>query len=125
MCLIGVQCYKTGYLSAALAKIENKFRGKNFVFDQRRGERISKEIISICHQCGTPCDVHVNCKNPACHLLFIQCSKCCKSHNACCSDRCKDVVSMPIEVQKKLRRGTHNSNKVFKKGRSGVLKFKK
>ena len=107
------------------SKIENKFMGKNFVFDQRRGERISEEIISKCHQCGTPCDVHVNCENPACHLLFIQCSKCSKSNNACCSDRCKDVVSMPIEVQKKLRKGTHNSNKVFKKGRSEFLKFKK
>ena len=106
-------------------KIENKFRGKNFVFDQRRGERISKEIISKCHQCGTPCDVHVNCENPACHLLFIQCSKCSKKHNTSCSDRCKDIVSMPIEVQKKLRKGTHNSNKVFKKGRSEFLKFKK
>ena len=30
--------------------IENKFVGKNFVFDERRAERISNDIISNCHQ---------------------------------------------------------------------------
>src|SRR6056300_1055596 len=53
--------------------LENKFVGKNFVFDERRGERISEDIIAQCHQCGAPCDSHVNCINEACHLLFIQC----------------------------------------------------
>ena len=56
--------------------IENKFLGKNFVFDHRRSESISGEIISDCHQCGKKCDDHVNCANEACHLLFIQCDKC-------------------------------------------------
>ena len=56
--------------------LENKFVGKNFVFDHRRGERISEEIIAHCHQCGNPCDTHVNCANEACHLLFIQCEEC-------------------------------------------------
>ena len=32
--------------------LENKFLGKNFVFDNRRSERISGDIISNCHQCG-------------------------------------------------------------------------
>tara|TARA_B100000767_G_scaffold275261_1_gene311300 strand:- start:2350 stop:3381 length:1032 start_codon:yes stop_codon:yes gene_type:complete len=105
--------------------IENKFRGKNFVFDERRGERISDEIISNCHQCGSPCDSHVNCKNPACHLLFIQCSKCSENHNNCCSSDCEEIISMPSEVQKKLRKGTRNSNKIFRKGRLKFLKFKK
>ena len=36
--------------------LENKFIGKNFVFDERRGERISDDIISNCHQCGKSCD---------------------------------------------------------------------
>ncbi|HAR21633.1 MAG TPA: hypothetical protein DCR47_03620, partial [Cryomorphaceae bacterium] len=30
--------------------IENKFIGKNFVFDQRRAEKISDDIIASCHQ---------------------------------------------------------------------------
>ena len=104
--------------------LENKFIGKNFVFDERRGERISDDIISKCHQCGTPCDDHVNCKNEACHLLFIQCESCSKKFNNCCSDQCAKIIEMPLEKQKIFRKGTHNSNKIFKKGRSKSLKFK-
>ena len=104
--------------------LENKFKGKNFVFDERRGERISNDIISQCHQCGAPCDTHVNCANPACHLLFIQCPSCKEKTQTCCSEACQEVINLPEAEQKKLRRGTHNSNKIFKKGRSEVLKFK-
>lgn len=39
-----------------------RFIGKNFVFDERMGERISDEVIAHCHQCGAPCDSHTNCK---------------------------------------------------------------
>jgi UPF0176 protein len=105
--------------------LENKFLGKNFVFDHRRGERISEHVIANCHQCGNPCDEHVNCANEACHLLFIQCPDCAKTMNNCCSDTCKEVHELPYEEQKKLRKGKHASNKIFKKGRSEVLKFKK
>ncbi len=105
--------------------LENKFLGKNFVFDHRRGERISNEIISNCHQCGAPCDTHTNCANEACHLLFIQCDDCKSKMDNCCSNECKDINALPIEEQKALRKGTHNSNKIFKKGRSQALKFKK
>ncbi len=104
--------------------LENKFKGKNFVFDHRRGERISNEIVSKCHQCGKPCDTHVNCANEACHLLFIQCEECAKEMNNCCSSECMDVAALPFEEQKKLRKGKHASNKIFKKGRSKVLRFK-
>ena len=105
--------------------LENKFLGKNFVFDHRRGERISDDVIASCHQCGNPCDEHVNCANEACHLLFIQCEACAAKMNNCCSDDCKEVHELPYEEQKKLRKGKHASNKIFKKGRSEVLKFKK
>ena len=44
-----------------------KFKGKNFVFDERMGERISDDVIAHCHQCGTACDNHTNCKNDGCH----------------------------------------------------------
>lgn len=106
-------------------KLENKFKGKNFVFDHRRGERISDVVISNCHQCGEPCDEHVNCANEACHLLFIQCKNCADVMDNCCSDDCKEVHALPYEKQKELRRGKTVSNKIFKKGRSEVLKFKK
>ncbi|NNC33956.1 MAG: rhodanese-related sulfurtransferase [Croceitalea sp.] len=105
--------------------LENKFKGKNFVFDHRRGERISEDVIAQCHQCGQPCDTHVNCANEACHLLFIQCENCAQAMDECCSDSCKEIHALPFEEQKKLRKGKHASNKIFKKGRSEVLKFKK
>ena len=97
--------------------IENKFIGKNFVFDNRLSERVSGEIISNCHQCGNKSDKHTNCNNEACHLLFIQCEDCAKKYNGCCSKKCEEVYLLPIDQQKKLRKGKRNSNKIFKKGR--------
>ena len=105
--------------------LENKFKGKNFVFDHRRGERISDDVISNCHQCGKPFDGHINCANEACHLLFIQCDTCAKKMNNCCSDACKEIYELPFKKQKELRKGKKASNKIFKKGRSELLKFKK
>jgi UPF0176 protein len=97
--------------------IENKFIGKNFVFDNRLSERVSAEIISNCHQCGNKSDKHTNCNNEACHLLFIQCEDCAKKYNGCCCKKCEKVYLLPIDQQKKLRKGKKNSNKIFKKGR--------
>ena len=105
-------------------ELENKFIGKNFVFDERRGERISEDVIAQCHQCGAACDTHVNCVNEACHLLFIQCESCQEKMDQCCSTACQEIAALPLEEQRKLRKGQHNSNKIFKKGRSEVLKFK-
>ena len=105
-------------------ELENKFIGKNFVFDERRGERISEDVIAQCHQCGDACDTHVNCVNEACHLLFIQCEACQEKMDQCCSTACQEIAALPLEEQRKLRKGQHNSNKIFKKGRSEVLKFK-
>jgi UPF0176 protein len=105
-------------------ELENKFIGKNFVFDHRRSERISEEVIAHCHQCGKACDKHVNCANEACHLLFIQCEDCAEKMNDCCSTACMEIAALPYEEQKALRKGRGNSNKIFKKGRSEVLKYK-
>ena len=74
--------------------LTNKFRGKNFVFDDRRGERVGEEVISRCHQCGAPCDHHVNCRNAACHLLFIQCDECAAHFDGCCSELCQEDVAV-------------------------------
>ncbi|WAC01134.1 rhodanese-related sulfurtransferase [Lacinutrix neustonica] len=105
--------------------LENKFIGKNFVFDDRRAEKISEDVIASCHQCGTPCDTHVNCANEACHLLFIQCETCKDELDNCCSTSCKEVVGLPYETQKALRKGQGNSNDIFKKGRAEHLPYKK
>jgi UPF0176 protein len=85
--------------------LESKFIGKNFVFDDRMGERITEDIISTCHQCGEPSDHHVNCANDDCHLLFIQCEKCSEKMNGCCTPQCKDIAALSLEEQIKLRKG--------------------
>jgi UPF0176 protein len=103
--------------------LQNKFIGKNFVFDERRGERISDDIIAVCHQCGEPADTHTNCANDACHLLFIQCSKCQSAMENCCSDECLSTIHLPEEDQRALRKGKTVSNLIFKKGRSEKLPF--
>jgi len=97
--------------------LPNKFIGKNFVFDERLNERITDDIIANCHQCGEPFDDHVNCKNKACNLLFIQCSACADTYSGCCSDACKTVAAMPEEEQRALRKGTDNGVRIFSKGR--------
>jgi UPF0176 protein len=105
-------------------ELENKFKGKNFVFDQRRAEKISDDVLSNCHQCGEPSDTHVNCANAACHLLFIQCPSCAEKMDHCCTEECQSVAALPEAEQKELRRGKEISNKIFRKGRSEALKYK-
>ncbi len=97
--------------------LENKFLGKNFVFDDRLGERIGNEIIAKCHQCGKPCDTHINCANSACHLLFIQCEECAQKYNKCCSSKCRDIIHLPEDQQKQLRRGINKGRNIFNKSK--------
>src|SRR5215218_7374421 len=97
--------------------LPNKFRGKNFVFDDRLGEKIGSEIISQCHQCGKPCDTHTNCANDGCHLLFIQCEDCAKKYDGCCSEECQSIYNMPEGEQKEIRKGTMNGIMIFNKSK--------
>lgn len=94
-----------------------RFKGKNFVFDERMGERISDDVIAHCHQCGTACDTHVNCKNDGCHLLFIQCESCAEKYQACCSPICMEELALSPEEQRARRAGRENGNKIFNKSR--------
>ena len=103
--------------------LENKFLGKNFVFDERRGERISDDVISSCHQCGAACDQHTNCKNVNCNLLFLQCSECREKYENCCSVDCVEVAKMPEEKRKLLRKGVENKKDLLQ-SQKGKAKFK-
>ena len=104
--------------------LPNKFHGKNFVFDQRLGERITEEIISQCHQCGKPADTHVNCVNDACHLLFIQCDACHQKMEGTCSKACLDFIHLPAEVQKEKRAGVDKGRNVFNKAKIRLKNLK-
>jgi len=99
-------------------QLQSKFIGKNFVFDNRLGERITEDIIARCHQCGKPCDVHVNCKNNGCHLLFIQCNECAEKFDGCCSTECKETIHLPLERQKEIRKGIYNGKNIFNKSKA-------
>ncbi|SBW03921.1 conserved hypothetical protein [uncultured Dysgonomonas sp.] len=101
--------------------LKSRFIGKNFVFDNRLGERITDDVIAHCHQCGEPCDTHTNCANEGCHLLFIQCSKCAQKMHSCCSDACKNIVILPQEQRKILRKGIKNDAMIFRKGKAKHL----
>ncbi len=97
--------------------LESKFTGKNFVFDDRLGERITEDIISRCHQCGEASDTHTNCRNDSCHLLFIQCDKCANKYDGCCTTQCQTIYNLPSEEQKKLREGKQNGIMIFNKSK--------
>ena len=105
--------------------LENRFIGKNFVFDERLGERITNDIIAVCHQCGKACDDHTNCRNDGCHLLFIQCIECGEKYKGCCSEACVETLTLPQDVQKELRKGKNKGRQVFKKGRSEKIPYMK
>ena len=99
------------------AGLESKFIGKNFVFDERLGERITQDIIANCHHCGQPCDTHTNCKNLGCNLLFIQCPECAEKYEGCCSDECNHIHHLSEEEQKEYRRNKDSGIRIFTKGR--------
>lgn len=101
-----------------------KFHGTNFVFDERLGEKVTDEIISRCHQCGKPCDRHVNCKNEGCHLLFIQCDECAEKYNGCCSTACMHELELPENERKQIRKGRQNGPKIFNKSRDRLSGLK-
>ncbi len=101
--------------------LSNKFKGKNFVFDDRMGERIGEEIISQCHQCGTTCDTHINCANDACHILFIQCEACAIKYNNCCSQKCSEFSELPEEQRELLKKDIAFNGTQFGKGRYKAL----
>lgn len=97
--------------------LESRFIGKNFVFDDRLGERITDDVIARCHQCGKPADTHANCKNDGCHLLFIQCAACAAKYDGCCSLACQTTYNLPLETQKEMRKGIEKGRMVFNKSR--------
>lgn len=69
--------------------LQSKFKGKNFTFDERLGERITQDIIARCDQCDKPCDEYTNCVHKPCNLLFIQCVACKKKFDGVCSIECQ------------------------------------
>ncbi len=105
--------------------LNNKFKGKNFVFDERMAERISDDVIANCHVCGKPADTHINCANLACHVLFIECDECRTTLEDCCCEECQTIIHLTEEEQKELRKHARIEQRFFHKGREVALRYKK
>jgi len=96
--------------------LQNKFIGKNFVFDNRLGEKISDNTISECDQCSKSCDDYTNCNYVDCNLLFLQCKECEKKYAGCCTKNCKQTAMLPKKEQTEIRGTGKNSSLIsFKK----------
>jgi UPF0176 protein len=79
--------------------LQNKFRGKNFVFDERLGEKVGDETISDCQICErVKCDDYVHCKNKSCHVLFICCESCSKKLKGYCGVICRICDNFPQKL---------------------------
>lgn len=98
----------------------NKFRGKNFVFDERLGERVGDEVISHCHLCSVAkSDKHYHCKNQICHVLFLGCDDCLDNKKGYCSKWCEVTDKAPVGFKKWFARyyNKYLKPKQFKKAR--------
>ncbi len=95
--------------------LENKFMGKNFVFDERLGERISEDVISTCHICEKkPSDTHYNCANLSCHVLFISCDTCRLRCGDYCSRQCCAFDKIPSRLKKPMIRMYNKVRRTYK-----------
>lgn len=103
-------------------ELESKYIGKNFVFDERLGERISDHVVSHCHQCGTPADRQIDCTNGPCHTLIVQCEACAATFDNCCSQECYDFKQLPPEDRERLKATKiFNGQRYGKAMRAGVV----
>jgi UPF0176 protein len=114
----GLKCYSLegGIINYAKQikrrNLESKFIGKT-LYLITAWRKNTDDIVSKCHQCGKPCDVHTNCINEGCHLFFIN-VKNVQAMQGCCSQDCVDVIHLPEEEQKRSV-VSENGNKIFKK----------
>lgn len=84
-------------------QLPSKFKGKNFVFDERLGERITDDILAKCHICGASSDRQLNCANEGCHVLMVQCEACGTRLGDCCSEECHRISLLPEAERRALR----------------------
>jgi len=48
--------------------IQSKFKGVNYVFDERIASRITEDVLTSCEMCGEQCDAYGNCQNAPCNV---------------------------------------------------------
>jgi len=110
--------------------LANKFLGKNFVFDERLGEKVGDEIISVCHLCDkNKTDEHRHCKNKNCHVLHLSCDECLKKYSGYCGNFCKVCDKLPPKINiflirrdRKQQHGNQYKKNYLKRIEGGVKK---
>jgi hypothetical protein len=107
-------------VSAGLA---SKFKGVNYVFDERMGERITDDVLSQCQTCGTPHDMFSNCKN--CSIRFLQCKSCAFDLGSCCSTACMDSYLASLKNKERLLSKKHERAKLLQQGKQQQHQKKK
>ena len=85
--------------------LTSKYKGQNFVFDERLAERITDDVVSTCMQCGTKSDRITNCHEATCNMLLLQCEACATKYADCCSPSCREIHLLPLEAQRAWRKG--------------------
>lgn len=85
--------------------LPSKYKGQNFVFDERLAERITEEVVGRCMQCGQPSDRIANCMEASCNVMLVQCEACATKYHNCCSPSCREVHDLPQAVQREWRKG--------------------
>ncbi|MCB9170326.1 MAG: rhodanese-related sulfurtransferase [Flavobacteriales bacterium] len=83
----------------------SRFKGRNFVFDDRLSERITDDLLGTCVQCGQATDRIANCMEESCNLLLVQCPACAAQYADCCSPSCQEIHLLPAAHQREWRKG--------------------
>jgi UPF0176 protein len=87
---------------------ESCFKGINFTFDGRCGEKFSttdkknhseSTVISRCAGCGSLCETLSNCANSSCNRMTVQCESCKVLHVGACGPGCHQIIINPQLAQ--------------------------
>eukprot|EP01034_Spumella_vulgaris_P029536 gene29536-36602_t len=81
----------------------SKFRGVNYVFDERIAARVTEDVLTVCASCGEKCDCYVNCKNSRCDKRFLQCGVCKTASGGFCSQQCQDSYTPPKKSKNTIK----------------------
>ena len=54
------------------SELKSRFRGVNYVFDERIAARITEDVLTSCELCAEQCDQFTNCANFPCNVSDLE-----------------------------------------------------
>jgi predicted sulfurtransferase/predicted O-methyltransferase YrrM len=103
---LGIASAASSSSSSSSSPYLSKFKGVNYVFDERMVSRITDDVISHCSMCGKPSDAVTNCRAVSCHARFVQCGACATAYAGCCSAQCRRNLSTEAADSSQLQATT-------------------